>query len=159
LSQITEYEKGFRTLEFKTLDGEFRAVRFELLKRKAASRIYHTTISAIIDTISSVGFKAASSQNVQSVMSSLDHDTVIWPLAEILLRGGSFKTSPDDDLQAFGDLEKCDHFEDNWDELYLLLYKGIEANFPKSITRLKSKMGKLKDFGQWMQNMAGKLTK
>lgn len=154
-----EQRLGYERVVYESTSGEHREVLFQLLKRKQAFKVYNGTLKIVIDAMTTAGVAMQSGNATQavSIIGKLDDD-VIWDLAQKLLRGCSLHKGPEptDLIEALDDLEKTDYFEDNWNELYLLIYHGVQANFPKCISQLKTKLG---GFGAKMEAAADTLTK
>ena len=137
-------EKTHRRIKYTNLEGENREVLFVLLKRKKAFKIYNTTLRLVAETLASAGIalQSGNAAKAASALSNLDDD-VIWSLAESLLTGATLYRGPDDTdiIETISSIEDTEIFDDNWNELYMLIYQGVQANYPKCIAQLKAKMG------------------
>ena len=127
----------------KTLDGE-KLYTFRLLKKKEAARIYHTAVSAILSAIAQAAGGEGPTAKLEAIK-AIDFDT-FWGLAHTLLKGCVIRENPDnpDDMVQVNDLDECEYFDDLREELYIAVYYGLKANFPKSWGRIEKAMG---DFG------------
>jgi hypothetical protein len=138
--------------EVNTPDGP-KTYTFQLLKRKKAARVFHESLQQIIKLIAGAVDKNAGTAGLIQAVESLDFNT-FWGLAQTLLRGGNVRPDPENagHVVPFGNLDETDYFEDCREELYLAVYHALKVNYPKSFSRLATKLG---DFGQQIEAMAG----
>lgn len=134
--------KDFKRIEYKTIEGKDRIISFHLLKRKHASKVYADTVKIALKALGSLTSAGDDPAKIFEALDSLDHDAVIWPLAEALLEGAILEFNPgaQSGVLEIHSLEDTDFFDDNWDEMYLLIWHGIQANYPKSLARLRAKL-------------------
>ena len=123
------------------LSGEKREYNLQPLKRKDAAFVAHSFLQTLLKGFSQATAGAADKADQQSgilkALSEIDFETV-WGLASMLLRYASIKT--EDETIVINDLDECDHFSDNPDELYLVIFHGVKENFPKVFSKVRDRI-------------------
>ncbi len=123
------------------LSGEKREYNLQPLKRKDAAFVAHTFLQTLLKGFSKAtagsSNQAESQAGILNALSEIDFDTV-WGLASILLKYASVKT--EDETIVIDDLEKCDYFAENPDELYIVIFHGVKENFPKVFSKVRDRI-------------------
>lgn len=150
---------GGAMVKVKTLDGE-KIYVFQLMKALESQRVFHETIRTLFSSIASVADPDGGGLNISNIgtaMKMLDFET-FHELAKILLRGATVKPDPDNlkKIIPIKNLDDCDYFLDCPEEIYIAVYHALRANYPKSFSRLASKLG---DFGHRVGEQMEKLSK
>lgn len=137
---MKELDKLVGKAVVKTLDGE-KLYKFRLLKRREAAKIYHTSVQTVVKLIAgAVGADTVEAKLL--AIDSLDFDT-IWNLASVLLK--DCVVIPNMENMQYmiplgSNLDDCDYFNDNNEELYIAIYHALRVNFPKSFSRLEKRL-------------------
>jgi len=115
-------------VKFKNLEGVEKEYVYVALKRKEAVRVAHTTLQSLFGAIAGMGSDGGAA--IASAVKALDFD-VFWSLAEKVLKCVIV------DGVEISDINNSDYFAEHIDELYLAVYHGIEANWPKVFFQLR----------------------
>ena len=123
------------------LSGEKREYNLQPLKRKDAAFVAHTFLQTLLKGFSKATAgsrdKIDQQTGILKALSEIDFETV-WGLASMLLKYASVKT--EDETIIIDDLDECDHFADNPDELYLVIFHGVKENFPKVFSKVRDRL-------------------
>jgi hypothetical protein len=149
---------GKAQAKVKTLDGE-KIFIFELLNAKDNMRVFHDVVQTLIASIASVADLDGGGVELSRLgdaVQMLSFDKV-RNLAKLLLTGMQIK--PDmknlNKIVVIDDIDDCEYFMDCPEELYIAIFHAIRANYPKSFSRLATKMG---GFGQRVGTQVAKLS-
>ncbi|NIV93793.1 hypothetical protein GWN42_13590 [candidate division KSB1 bacterium] len=137
------------------LSGEKVEYDLQPLKRKDAAYVAHTFLQTILKALSgAIAGSGDSNEKAKAVVDSLskiDFET-IWSMASILLKYARIKT--ENGIVEINDLDECDYFAENPDELYLAVYHGILENYPKVFSRVRDLMSGLgQQISERMKNL------
>jgi len=137
----------------KTLDGE-KLYTFRLLRKKEAARIYHTTVSTVLAAIAQAAGGEGPTAKLDAIK-AIDFDT-FWGLARVVLRKCDIRPDPDnpDFFITIDDLDNAEYFDELREELYIAVYYGLKANYPKSWGRIEKAIA---GFGPRIAAMANQL--
>jgi len=137
-------KKGPHNINFSltNLSGEKREYNLQPLKRKDAAFVAHSFLQTLLKGFSKATAGAPNQVDQQAgilkALSEIDFETV-WGLAAMLLRYAIIKT--EDETITIEDLDECDHFAENPDELYLVIFHGVKENFPKVFSKVRDRIG------------------
>ena len=150
-------EKLFAKAKIETFDG-LKIYNFQPLKTRDSLRLYFKTVQTLSATVAEAIGSAdgVNMGNIAKAIRQIDYDTVM-ELAKPLLKGCNIKpdTSNLQHIIAVDDVEECDYFAENPEELYLAVYHALRINYPKSFGRLQEK---IQGFAQNIQAKAAELT-
>lgn len=133
--------------EYKTLDGKTRKVDLIPLRRKEAARVFHETLVVILHGISGAT-KENPGRILTEAINALSFDK-LYELGNTLLKDAII------DGEEIRNLDDTEIFEENPEELYIVLFHAIKENYPNFFTRVAS-MVNVKDVSNLFQGQKEK---
>ena len=106
--------------------GEDKEYQIYTLVRKDAMRVMHTTLSPVMMAIASIA-KNKESMDFGGIIKSLDFD-VVYDIGEKLLSGAMVNKE---------EIDFEDYYGEHPTELYIAIYKCLQANYPDVFTKLQ----------------------
>ena len=115
----------------KNISGDEKVYNLLPLKRKEAAWVAHTFLRTLLRSLSDIINKGGQ-EALFDALASIDFST-IWRLGGILLKNAEIRCP--DRIVRIDDLEECEYFEDNPEELYLAIFHGVKENYPNFFSK------------------------